>query len=339
MGLGIAVGFVFGNRRGSRVAVAATIVGAMLAGLVIGELTSDHTLGRRAANSSHRRRSAADAASVRLVRRAAGCGPGWRMVGGASTGGVGRCASWRFQPISHRKVMGGATWVFATSRLVRRAAGGCGLELGALALQPIGHRKVMGGATWVFATSWPCYPRSFLLLWLSACSAQPPNVTATPAVPLPTQTLPLDIRHLLPSVSPAATPPAQPVPCRHTDARTDPDAFTASHGWFGLRAQIDGVFHAPSGEATQQVLKPATRAVGQDDEVWTDKHGRALLTFADLLKVHHLSRQSTGLQALDVMPVAVETGPWPGRCAGGSGSPSPGSRWSWSATRRARALS
>ena len=38
MGLGIAVGFVFGNRRGSRVAVAATIVGGMLAGLVIGEL-------------------------------------------------------------------------------------------------------------------------------------------------------------------------------------------------------------------------------------------------------------------------------------------------------------
>ena len=38
MGLGIAVGFVLGNRRGSGVAVVATIIGAMLAGLVIGEL-------------------------------------------------------------------------------------------------------------------------------------------------------------------------------------------------------------------------------------------------------------------------------------------------------------
>jgi hypothetical protein len=38
MGLGIAVGFVLGNRRGSRVAVAVAIIGAMFAGLVIGEL-------------------------------------------------------------------------------------------------------------------------------------------------------------------------------------------------------------------------------------------------------------------------------------------------------------
>ena len=38
MGLGIAVGFIFGDRKGSRVAIAAAMVGAMCAGLTIGAL-------------------------------------------------------------------------------------------------------------------------------------------------------------------------------------------------------------------------------------------------------------------------------------------------------------
>ena len=141
----------------------------------------------------------------------------------------------------------------------------------------------------------------FLLHWLGACSAQPHNVTATPAVPLPTQTLPLTPT-LPPPVSLTATPPAQPASAATpTPAPTLTPSPRSTVG--RLNSEENGVFHAPSGEATEQVLKPATRGIGQGDETWTDQQGRALLTFVDLMvRIYRDSR----LQTLDVTPAGLK---------------------------------
>ena len=141
----------------------------------------------------------------------------------------------------------------------------------------------------------------FLLLWLCACSTQPLLMTATPAVALSTQTLPL-APTLLPSVSPAATPPTQPPPA--ATPMPAPTLTPSPRPTVGrLNSEENGVFHAPSGEATQQVLKPATRAISQGDEMWTDRQGRALLTFADLMvRIYRDSR----LQTLDVTPAGLK---------------------------------
>ena len=141
----------------------------------------------------------------------------------------------------------------------------------------------------------------FLLLWLCACAVQPPMVAATPTVPLPMQTL-LRAPTLPPSVSPAATPTAQPSPAATpTPAPTLTPSPRPTVGL--LNSEENGVFHAPSGEATQQVLKPATRAIGQGDETWTDRQGRALLTFADLMVRIYLDSR---LQTLDVTPAGLK---------------------------------
>ena len=141
----------------------------------------------------------------------------------------------------------------------------------------------------------------FLLLGLSACSAQPLDLTATPTVPLSTQTLPL-APTLLPSVSLTATPPAQPVP--GTAPTPVPTVTPSPRPTVGqLDSEENGVFHAPPGEATQQVLKFATRAVGEGDEVSTDLLGQALLTFDDLwVRIYRDSR----LHTLDVTPLEMK---------------------------------